>query len=60
VLLAVRVNRAAATEIYTLVVTASLERGSLGRLETRAEEAPAGRRAFARRRPAAARARSTG
>jgi MFS family permease len=54
VLLAVRIALAVVTEIYTLVVTASLER-----LET-AEAAAAARRAFPRRRPAPARARSTG
>jgi MFS family permease len=55
VLLAVRIALAVVTEIYTLVVTASLER-----LEPGAEEAPAARRAFPRRRTPPARARSTG
>jgi MFS family permease len=55
VLLAVRIALAVVTEIYTLVVTASLERGEMG-----AGEGPEARRVFPRRRAAPARARSTG
>jgi MFS family permease len=55
VLLAVRIALAVVTEIYTLVVTASLDR-----LDTGADAAPERRRALSRRRPAPARAKPTG
>jgi MFS family permease len=54
VLLAVRIGVAVVTEVYTLVVTASLER-----LDASPDEAPEGRRVFRRTRAAPARARST-
>jgi MFS family permease len=55
VLLAVRIALAVVTEIYTLVVTASLRR-----LDTGPEEPPERRRVFRRHRAAPARARSLG